>query len=399
MYSKLIRRGTIAGLVLASVLTLSTQAAFGAPSDEQAPAITSVATETAVPEEAPPPAESDTPAESDAPAASAAPGESAAPEEPAAPGESAADTSGTDTVDDAEHAPTPEIALDISEISLEGPAIAEVDVTVANESDAAMRSVSVSFEGPVGWQVVALEDDLGQIKQGKQATATFQVRIPEKRAGFALRVFTAEAAYKGGDGAGSATASRAVPTAAPLDSLAAAFNNTGITSEAAPTAGNFDGEGNTFSAERLAAAGAGKGAELDVLGAKLRMPAVESGTRDNVATAGQAVRVQGQGQRLVFLGSGSGTSATGTVTVFYSDGTASTGSIGFPNWSFQAADAHGAQLVVSTDGRNRPSGYGDAAYQYRMFAHSVPLDAGKTVEFVVLPGNSAMHVFAVGIAP
>ena len=393
MYTKLIRRGAIAGLVLASVLTLSTQAAFGAPSEEEAPPITPVVTETAVPEEHP------------APDASAAPGEpddsaeSAASEESVAPGESAAETSGTVAVDDAEEAPAPEITLDIGEISLEGPAIAEVDVTVGNDSGSAMGSVSVSFEGPVGWQVVAIENDLGQIKSGKHDTASFQVRIPEKRSGFALRVFSAEAVYKGGDGAGTATTSRAVPTAAPLDSLEAAFNNTGITSEAAPTLGDFDGEGNTFSAEKLAAAGAGKGAELDVLGAKLRMPSVEPGTRDNVATAGQAVRVQGQGERLVFLGSGSSTSATGTVTVFYSDGTAGTGSIGFPNWSFHAPDAHGAQLVVSTDGRNRPNGYGDAAYQYRMFAHSVPLDAGKTVEFIVLPGNSKMHVFAVGIAP
>ena len=225
------------------------------------------------------------------------------------------------------------------------------------------------------------------------------MRIPEKRSGFALRVFTAEAVYKGGDGAGSATTTRATPTAAPLENLAAAFNSKGITSESAPTAGNFDGEGNTFSAEKLAAAGAGKGAELEVLGATLRMPSVEPGTPDNVATAGQAVRVPGQGERLVFLGAGANYGATGTVTVYYTDGTASTGSIGFPNWSFQEANAHGAQLAVSTDGRNRPSGYGDAAYQYRLFAHSVALDAGKTVDFVMLPGNAALHVFALGIAP
>ncbi|GAA1762905.1 NEW3 domain-containing protein [Agromyces humatus] len=349
MNTKLIRRGAIAGLVLASALTLSAQAAFGATPGEPVVTGPQVVTETPAPAPAP--------------------------------------------------APAPEVTLDVSEISLDGPAIAEVDVTVVNESDSAMRSVSVTFEGPVGWQVAVVENDLGNIKPGTSETATFQVRIPEKRSGFALRVFTAEATYKGGDGAGSAAATRAMPTAAPLENLAAAFNSKGITSESAPTAGDFDGEGNTFSAEKLAAAGAGKGAELDVLGATLHMPSVEPGTPDNVATAGQAVRVQGEGERLVLLGSGSGTAATGTVTVYYSDGTAGTGSVGFPNWSFQAADAHGAQLVVSTDGRNRPNGYGDAAYQYRLFAHSVPLEAGKTVEFVVLPGNAAMHVFAMGIAP
>lgn len=129
------------------------------------------------------------------------------------------------------------------------------------------------------------------------------------------------------------------------------------------------------------------------------MPTVPPGTADNVASAGQAVELAGEGQRLVFLGTGSNYGATGTATVFYTDGSTSSGSFGFPNWSFQEANAHGAELVVSTTGRNRPNGYGDAAYQYRLFAHSVPLTAGKTVDFVILPANSAMHVFSMGIAP
>lgn len=403
MTSKLIRRGALAGAVLVSTLVLSTQAAFGVPMEEPAPPVV-VSTEAPATEA---PAESSAP-ESAAPEESAAAEESAAPEESAAlesdaPDESASPdepaSTGTRATSESAAAPAPEVALTISEISLDGPAIAEVEVRVDNDSGAAMRSVEVDFEGPVGWQVVAVGDELGQIKKGGHETATFQVRIPEKRPGFALRVFTATADYSGGDGAGTATATRAVPTAAPLDSLAAAFNNVGITSESATAAGRFDSEGNSFSAEKLAAAGAGRGAVVEALGAQLTMPTVEPGTPDNVATSGQAVRVSGQGERLVFLGSGSSTTATGTATVFYTDGTASTGAIGFPNWSFHAADAHGAQLVVSTDGRNRPSGYGDAAYQYRMFAHSVELDPGKTVEFVVLPGNASMHVFAIGIAP
>ena len=56
-------------------------------------------------------------------------------------------------------------------------------------------------------------------------------------------------------------------------------------------------------------------------------------------------------------------------------------------------------LAVSSDGRNRPTGYGDAAYQYRLFANEVALDAGKTVDFVVLPSNAAFHVFDLVVAP
>ncbi|MGX6745238.1 hypothetical protein [Streptomyces peucetius] len=36
---------------------------------------------------------------------------------------------------------------------------------------------------------------------------------------------------------------------------------------------------------------------------------------------------------------------------------------------------------------------------YRIFAHLVPLDAAKQVEFVVLPSNGNIHVFDMAIAP
>ncbi|MFF2272286.1 NEW3 domain-containing protein [Agromyces sp. NPDC058136] len=400
MSSKTVRRGAVAALALASTIALAAQPAF-ASEEPVAPATSAPAPETEAPAESPAPEVSET----DAPDATAP--ESAAPSAPAAPsaeartsaGKPAADKPAAEQPAAAEAVAQPDIAVSISEIGLEGPAIAEVEVVVENGSDQAMRKVDVAFSGPVGWQVVAVEHELSQIKKGKQGTATFQVRIPEQRPGFALRVFTANVSYTGGDGAGSATTTRAVPTAAPLADLAAAFNNVGITSEQATGAGAFDSEGNSFSAEQLAAAGAGPGAVVEALGASLQMPASAPGTPDNVAASGQAISLPGQGERLVLLGSGSGTGATGTATVFYTDGTTSSGAVGFPNWSFQAADAHGATLAVATNGRNRPSGYGDSAYQYRMFAHSVALDPAKTVEFVVLPANASMHVFAVGIAP
>ncbi|KQZ11578.1 hypothetical protein ASD23_01485 [Agromyces sp. Root1464] len=291
------------------------------------------------------------------------------------------------------------MTVTVPEVGLDGPAIADVEITVSNDSAQKMSSVAVSFAGPVGWQVVPSSQKLDAIKPGREQTATFQIRIPEKRPGFALRIFTATVTYKGGDGAGSATGIRAMPTSPPTDSLAALYNNVGITALSQTTAGNFDGEGNTFSAEQLAAVGAAPGATLEALGATLTMPASQPGTADNVTAAGQALRISGQGQRLVFLGSGSSLGATGTATVFYTDGTTSSGAIGFPNWSFHDENAHGAELAISTNGRNRPSGYGDAAYQYRMFAHSVPLTAGKTVDFVVLPTNATMHIFSIAVAP
>lgn len=350
MKSRLIRPSAIAGLVLASTLVVSAPTAFGA---------------------APPPAPA---AVATAPTATALTATAATPAQA-------------------------QVALTMSDISLEGPAIVDVIVTVTNDSRKTMQSVDVDFAGPVGWQVAEVKDEIKSIRAGKSGEATFQLRVPEKRGGFNLRTFTADATYRGGDGAGSATTTRAIPTAAPLDNLAAAYNNVGITSEANTAAGAFDGEKNSFSAEKLAAAGAGPGAKIDALGATLTIPSTQPGEADNVATSGQAIALKGTGSTLVFFGAGSGTNAVGNATVYYTDGTVTTGSVGLPNWSFQAADAHGATLVVSTDGRNRPSGYGDAAYQYRLFANAIDIDASKTVDFVVLPSNPSLHIFDLGIAP
>lgn len=288
----------------------------------------------------------------------------------------------------------------ISPVDLDGPAISEVKVTVKNAGPSRMKSLKVSFAGPVGWAVQPTGHSVdGTFAAGATAAAEFRIQVPKQRPGFTVRTFTATATYKGGDGAGSATATRTQTSGTPLANLAAAYNNVGVTDESNTAPGNYDGDGNSFSAQKLADAGLTPGGRVEALGAELAWPDVAVGTKGNVSSAGQAVRLSGMGSKLVFLGSGVGSGAAGKTTVYYTDGTSSTGSFGFPNWSFDPADAHGATLVASSDGRNRPSGYGNAGIAYRIFAHSVPLDAGKQVEFVVLPSNGNIHVFDMAIAP
>ncbi|MET9514986.1 NEW3 domain-containing protein [Streptomyces sp. NPDC002994] len=288
----------------------------------------------------------------------------------------------------------------ISPVDLDGPAISTVKVTVKNAGPQRMRSLKVSFAGPVGWAVqpsVRAVD--GSLTTGASASTTFQIQVPEKRPGFVIRTFTATATYQGGDGQGTATGTRSERSGTPQASLSAAYNNVAITDESATKAGNYDGEGNSFSAQKLAAVGLTPGATVNALGAKLTWPNVPAGTKDNVASSGQAVTLGGKGSKLVFLGSGVTSGATGSATVYYTDGTSGTGSFGFPNWSFDPVTAHGATLVKSTDGRNRQDGYGNATVKYSVFANSVALDPAKTVEFVVLPANANVHIFDMAIAP
>ncbi|MFG3138673.1 NEW3 domain-containing protein [Streptomyces sp. NPDC048211] len=304
-------------------------------------------------------------------------------------------------------APAPAVAaaeskteVTVSPVDLDGPVISTVEVTVRNTAPQRLRSLKVSFAGPVGWAVQpSVQSVSGSLATGASATTTFRIQVPEKRSGFVIRTFTATATYQGGDGLTTATGTRTDRSGSPQANLAAAYNGVAITDESATTAGNYDGEGNSFSAQKLAAVGLTPGGEVDALGATLTWPDVPAGTKDNVASAGQAVSLAGQGSKLVFLGSGVGSGATGKATVYYTDGTTTTGSFGFPNWSFDPVDAHGATLVKSTDGRNRPDGYGNATVKYSVFAHSVPLDPSRTVEFVVLPANGNVHLFDMAIAP
>ncbi|MFI5061841.1 MAG: hypothetical protein ACHP7F_10355, partial [Actinomycetales bacterium] len=175
--------------------------------------------------------------------------------------------------------------------------------------------------------------------------------------------------------------------------LAAAFNNVGVTDLTNSSVGNFDGDGNSFSAEQLQAAGVTPGSTVSFAGATFTWPSAASGTNDNVQTNGQIVAASGSGAKLAFLGSEAG-DVQGTVTVTYTDGTTSAGQLGFPNWSFSSATEFGSQVAISTNGRNTPSGYADSAYAYRVFYNSIPLTQGKIIATVTLPTSTSIHVFA-----
>jgi alpha-galactosidase-like protein len=288
-----------------------------------------------------------------------------------------------------------DVTVSISEVDLNGPAISPVTVTVTNGTTAKLSKVSVAFSGPVGWSVYPDSRSVREIRPGQSVSVDFDIRVPEKRPGFTLRTFSATASYNGG----SATGTRVQRSGEPLPNLAAAYNNVGVTDESNPAPGNFDGDGNSFSAQKLADVGVTPGASLSALGATFTWPAAAAGTPNNVIAGAQAISLSGQGSKIAFLGSAAGQAAVGTATVWYTDGTSSSGTFGFPNWSFQDATAHGATLVAAANGRNLPTGYGNAGIDYRIFAHSITVDPAKTVDLVVLPSNGSIHIFDLKLVP
>ena len=256
----------------------------------------------------------------------------------------------------------------------------------------------VSLKLPAGWTATPSSVRLQNVKPGTSATATFMVTASTPPPGKVTTTLTASVAYRdrGTPSADGADLSNVTNT--PFPSLAAAFNNIAISDESNPGPGNFDGDGDSYSAQALAAAGATPGAAVKAGGATFTWPSAATGTNDNVAGSGVMVDVTGQGSKLGFLGAEAGFD-TDTVTVTYTDGSSSSGSLGFPNWCCTSPTGYGATPAIVTTHRNTPSGPANFGIDYDVFYNSIPIDATKTVKTVTVPNDPAIHLFAMAVQP
>lgn len=188
-------------------------------------------------------------------------------------------------------------------------------------------------------------------------------------------------------------------------SLLAAFNNTGISSDDDVPTADFDQDGNSYSAQALAAAGLSAGKPVTVNGVTFTWPLPAPGYPDNASAMGQQVRVNAPAgtQTLGFLGSATGAPARGIVTLRYFDGTTAQFWLGLSEWSLSTGSArpsYGNQVVAAMPYGNCDtcSGGRDAVSTYVFYA-ALPVDPGKTLTSVTLPSSTApgeMRIFAVG---
>ena len=101
-----------------------------------------------------------------------------------------------------------------------------------------------------------------------------------------------------------------------------------------------------------------------------------------------------------FLGSavnGGLVGASGTVTINYTDGTTSTGTLGMSDWTLDANSGtpqFGDVTVATTPYRNAPTGM--QSVNTYIFADTVPVDGSKTVASITLPAtvnNGSIGIF------
>ncbi|MCL2581572.1 MAG: hypothetical protein FWE35_03860, partial [Streptosporangiales bacterium] len=207
-------------------------------------------------------------------------------------------------------------------------------------------------------------------------------------------------------GAANAAHIFAVTTGTPHEypSLAAAFNNTGISNDARRVAAGFDGLGNSYSREALAAAGLRAGARLTRDGLRFTWPGGPAGEPDNVLALGQTIRLSGTGTRLGFLGAASPGTRVGTGTVHYADGGASQYTFRLDNYFGRPGPSNRTAAVMPY--LNSSGLFGRRLVTARVFAASVRIVPGREIRAVTLPPNGAspssgeiegLHLFAVTI--
>ena len=181
------------------------------------------------------------------------------------------------------------------------------------------------------------------------------------------------------------TFSSSAQTNVPYASVAAAYDNTGISNDNAPAAGAFDGGGLNFSAQALAADGFVSGQPVTVGGTSFTWPGVN--VPDNIVCGGQAVPVSGSGTTLAFLGASNNGTGSGTGTIVYTDGTTQSFALGFADWWSGSAIA-GTSIAATTPYLNNGANSSQQTQTVHVYYASIPIDS---VEDGAVRGAAGRH--------
>jgi beta-galactosidase GanA len=287
-----------------------------------------------------------------------------------------------------------------------------VKATLSNPSRAGLSDASVTLAVPAGWTVSPSAASLGTVAPGADPAAAFTVTAPSSGQTAGTVALLATAVWGAGAAGGGTTLQNSATVQAPYSSLAASFDNTGITSNVNTNPSSaftgFDGIGTSYSAEGLATAGLTPGATVTAGGLSFTWPNVTvapgNTMADNTMAEGQTIAVHGSGSSLGFLAAANNSPLSGTGTVYYTDGTTQTFSLNIGNfWYPSGSNGNPANTAVaSVNYANYPTG--PSTHTIYVFEQSVPVDSSKTVEAIQLPSlgdvagyNAALHIFAVAV--
>ena len=264
----------------------------------------------------------------------------------------------------------------------------------------ALSDVAVTLTAPDGWTVEATTPStFPTLPGGTPATTTWKLTVPTGAdpGGYTL---TATAVFTDAGKVDHSTVT--APVSLPHASFAAALDNAGISDDGDQTAGSLDGGGYSLSAQALAAAGLNPGGTFTHDGIAFTWPDATPGRPDNIVANAQTVPVSGSGARLGIIGTSTYGDTSGTAVVTYTDGSTQRFTLEFNDW-WNNNPTGGGDILATLPQVNTPNG--SIVQNASVYAMSVPLTAGKTVEYLTLPaisdgahpGSPAMHVFAAAV--
>jgi beta-glucosidase len=274
---------------------------------------------------------------------------------------------------------------------------AMVTAKLVNGGDYAIPQAQFTLKAPSGWTVT--NPGPVDVAAGQTVTQSFKVTAPADASPGTHKLTVTVT-----PGTGGPVAEGSTTVVVPYASMKAAYNNIGISDNSDESAANYDGVGDSFSAQALAVGtpkALSPGSTVTVEGTTFTWPNVPAGTPDNVVTGGQTVDLTGSGTDLGFLGSSQNGTASGTVTIHYTDGSSQSFNLNMADW-YANSPAVGNELVTTTSSWNfqtNPLG----PHPVSVYFASVPLDQSKTVSSVTLPvlnaagGTTAMHIFAMAV--
>jgi predicted alpha-1,2-mannosidase len=301
-------------------------------------------------------------------------------------------------------------AIGTSSTAMSGPVVMSVDPNTVSAGDTVTLNGS-GFGATQGSGYVAFSDnntDWGQpgnpptltVNSWSDTQITFTVPTPSGTNG-QWHVAPGSTAMVSVVNDAAQASDTAALDIAPTANLADYYDNTGISSDGDTACqADYDGDGYSYSAQALAAAGVSPGGTVTVDGLDYTWPNVPACQPDNILAAGQKILVNGAAgaSKLGLLGSSGNGSAQGPVTVTYTDGTSDTSQLYFGDWA--QSPSSGNITAVTTPYRNQQGGGTQQITMY-IFAAEVAIDSSKTVASVTLPSiadqvgsNASTHIFA-----
>ncbi|MCI1640956.1 MAG: GH92 family glycosyl hydrolase [Actinomyces sp.] len=166
--------------------------------------------------------------------------------------------------------------------------------------------------------------------------------------------------------------------------------------------GDFDHEGASYQREGLSDAGLAPGAESAVPGTDLAFtwPSSEAGEPDAVQPTGQTILVPGHPTSMSFIGAARNGGQSAEGTIFYSDGSSATLTLGLDDWVIPTGPdqtpSFGDIQVTTMPERNTASG--PATNGLGAIIWSTPVISapeGLTITHVVLPTAEKQRIFAI----